>query len=105
VPRKIIFDRDAEADAENARRWYASRNPVAAKRFLAAMRAAMQLVRESPERWAEFEPGLRRVLLRKFPYAVIYTVRPDHTLVLAVMRCSQHPDYWRGRPKGGPKSG
>ena len=50
-------------------------------------------------------PGLRRVLLRKFPYAVIYTVRPDHTLVLAVMRCSQHPDYWRGRPTGGTKSG
>jgi plasmid stabilization system protein ParE len=80
VPRKIIFDRDAETDAENARRWYASRNPVAAKRFVAALRAAIRLVKQSPERWPELEPGVRRVLLRRFPYAVIYSVRPDHAL-------------------------
>ena len=83
--RKIILDWEAEAEAEAARQWYAQKNPAAAKRFVAALRAAMRLMTEDPERWAEFEPGVRRVMLRKFPYAVIYTLEPDRVLVLAVM--------------------
>lgn len=63
--RKIIFD--WEAEAEEARQWYAERNPVAAKRFIAALRDAMRSLAESPERWAEFQPGVRRCCSRSFP--------------------------------------
>ena len=49
--RKIIFDWEAEAEAEEARQWYAEKNPAAAKRFVASLRAAVGLIREAPEYW------------------------------------------------------
>jgi toxin ParE1/3/4 len=99
VRRKIILDWEAEAEAEAARQWYARKSPAAGKRFVASLRAAMRLVREAPERWVEFQPGIRRVMLKKFPYAVVYTVTPERVLVLAVMHSSRHPAYWHGRPR------
>ncbi len=102
VQRKIILDWEAEAEAEEARQWYADKSPAAATRFVASLRAAMGLVREDPERWVEFERGIRRVMLKKFPYAILYTVRSDHVLVLAVMHFSRHPEYWHGRPRQPP---
>jgi plasmid stabilization system protein ParE len=102
VRRRIILDWEAEAEAEEARQWYAEKNPAAAKRFVAALRAAIQLVADDPERWVEFQVGVRRVLLKKFPYAVVYTVEPTRILVLAVMHFSRHPAYWLGRPRTPP---
>jgi len=41
VRRRIILDWEADAEAEEARQWYAEKNPAAAKRFVAALRAAI----------------------------------------------------------------
>jgi len=105
VRRKIILDWEADAEAEETRQWYAEKNPAAAKRFVAALRAAIRLMAEDPERWAEFQVGVRRVMLKKFPYAVVFTVEPTRVLVLAVMHFSRHPEYWHGRPRKPPSSG
>jgi len=40
---------------------------------------------------------LRRVLVRRFPYALIYVVDRDGCLILAVMHLHRLPGYWRGR--------
>lgn|GEM_PF-1926810 len=55
------------------------------------------LIAEAPERAPEIEPGIRRVLLRKFPYSLLYVVEQDHALVLAVKHDKRQPDYWRER--------
>jgi len=46
-------------------------------------------------RWNEIEPGVRRVLLHKFPYALLYTVESNRVVVLVVKHHKRHPDYWR----------
>lgn len=44
---------------------------------------------------------LRKLLLERFPYAVIVDVRPETTLVLAVAHLRRRPGYWRARtPRG-----
>jgi hypothetical protein len=40
---------------------------------------------------------LRRILLERFPYALIVAVRPDKRLVLAVAHLRRRPGYWRAR--------
>ena len=37
---------------------------------------------------------IRRLLLRRFPYMVIYEVFPDEVMVLAVAHVSRRPHYW-----------
>lgn len=39
----------------------------------------------------------RRFPLRRFPYSIIYQLRPDEVRVIALAHQSRKPGYWRGR--------
>lgn len=41
--------------------------------------------------------GLRRWMLRRFPYYLIYRSEPDTTLILAVAHQRRRPGYWQDR--------
>jgi hypothetical protein len=43
------------------------------------------------------ELGVRRVLLRTFPYAVVFMVVEDTVHILAFAHLKKKPNYWRGR--------
>jgi toxin ParE1/3/4 len=85
----------AEAELAAAAQWYSERYPMRAPRFEAAIRSAQQQLIEAPLRWAEFEPGYRRILVQGFPYSLIYSVEGEWVTVLGVMHQSRHPDAWR----------
>jgi plasmid stabilization system protein ParE len=39
----------------------------------------------------------RRFPLRRFPYTIIYQVKPEEVRVIALAHQSRRPGYWRGR--------
>lgn len=41
--------------------------------------------------------GLRRALLHRFPFILIYSVEVDEILVVAVAHQKRRPGYWRDR--------
>lgn len=45
----------------------------------------------------EIEPGLRRSLLARFPYGLIYTVEEQSVIVIAVAHLHREPRYWMDR--------
>ena len=89
----------AVREARAARRWYRVDQdaPDAAIRFHAALQRALNQILQSPERWPLVVDDLRKRHLRGFPYRVIYQVRADQILVVAVMHERRRPEYWRGR--------
>lgn len=94
MPRwKLRIEGRAESEARSAFLWYMARNPRAAERFQAAFEECIDAIAEAPERFAEVEPGIRRRLLfRRFPYAVLYRVIRNEVLVVAVMHLPDAPD-------------
>lgn len=40
---------------------------------------------------------IRRRLLRRFPYALLYKVKADAVCILAVMNLKRRPTYWVDR--------
>jgi hypothetical protein len=46
---------------------------------------------------AEIRPGVRKLSVRTFRYAIIYAIDDRGVLVLAVAHGSRRPDYWTGR--------
>lgn len=88
---------EAEAEARDARRWYAERDAKAATRFMAALDHAIELISEAPERWPIYLHETRRVLTRRYPFAVIYRVLADRVLVVAVAHQHKRPGYWQFR--------
>lgn len=93
----------AAQEAQAARRWYALDQdaPDVAEDFMAALRTAVNEASRFPERWPVFGLGTRKRSLQGFPHAVVYQVREDHVLIVAVMHGRRRPNYWRKRIIGG----
>lgn len=94
---KIVLLPEARAELREATDWYASRSLDVARRFVVDYQRTRALISESPERWAEVEPGVRRVLFGRFPYALLYVVEDQQVVVLVVKHHRRHPDYWKKR--------
>ena len=50
-----------------------------------------------PEAWPVLQGELRRSLVRRFPYGIIYAITENELYILAVMNLHRHPDYWKKR--------
>jgi plasmid stabilization system protein ParE len=97
VARTLELHPDALLEAEDAATWYAARSGRAGSAFAAELDHALALVVDAPERWPQYLAGTRRVLLRRFPFHVVYRVEPAMVLVVAVAHGRRRPGYWRDR--------
>lgn len=88
----------ARVEARHAIEHYLRQNPVAGARLRDEVKAALASLREAPNRWTVWRPpDLRRRLLPRFPYALVYSVvEPDQILLLAFLH--QHQDPTRRFP-------
>ena len=94
---RFEFHPDALAEYEEAARHYAACQARLELRFIGAVEHAIHQILDAPDTWGIFEEDIRRCLTRIFPYAILYTVEPDHVLVVAVMHSHREPGYWRKR--------
>ncbi|MFV8751807.1 type II toxin-antitoxin system RelE/ParE family toxin [Nannocystaceae bacterium ST9] len=92
----------AEAEIQDAVDWYATRRDdgALADRFLDELARTESSISERPHAWPEIEPGVRWVVMSRFPYAMIYRVASNEVQVLAVSHHSRRHGYWRDRESG-----
>ena len=57
----------------------------------------LDLVAASPGMFPRYDDEHRFVMLRRFPYSVVYQIQRDQILVVAVAHSSRSPGYWQGR--------
>jgi plasmid stabilization system protein ParE len=88
---------DAEADAQEASAFYAGRSPGLGAEFTAEMERVLALLAANPDIGTPVTSELRRLLLRRFPYYLLYRVEEDGIVVLAVGHHSRRPGYWQDR--------
>ena len=84
--------------------WYARQSMRAAGMFLNEPDRAIEQIARNPERYAADEFGARRMLLRRFPFLIIYRKASAGVELIAVAHGRRRPKYWRerlGHP-GGP---
>ena len=99
--KPMIFHANAEAEYTTAVAEYADIRSELAARFRAEVVAALRKIRRSPEIHAfDFGTDCRRVLLRKFPYKVVYHDEGHRYLIVAVSHTSRDPGYWAERLNG-----
>lgn len=95
---RVIVSVIARQEPRKAIRWYQTENPQVAARFRSAFREALSLLAEAPLRWAELVPGVRRYLLPRYPYMLLYAIRGERVLVLRLLHHARHPATWRRGP-------
>jgi toxin ParE1/3/4 len=94
---RVTLTAEATAELEEATTWYAERSWVASQHFVEAFLHATRSIANNPKRWPEIEAGVRRALLRKYPYSLIFVIHDEEAFVLSVMHQSREPGYWRDR--------
>ena len=70
------------------------------RRLFAEVQRAENLISRFPELAPETSHGIRKCLLRKFRYSLIYTIEKDRLLILALAHHSRRPGYWIDRFTG-----
>jgi len=65
--------------------------------FLAEMARSFSRLEANPEIGAPLRRGARKLVIRRFPYLIIYRLEEHRVLVLAVGHQRRHPDFWLGR--------
>lgn len=94
----LIVAEAAEAEYAAAADWYAERSLAAADGFTEAVAAAFRRILDRPEWGAAPDGAHRLVIVRGYPYQIIYRMAADSSiLVVAIAHCSRRPDYWAGR--------
>ena len=79
--------------------FYESASPNLGAAFLEDVQRGIDLLRNHPDIGQAVGGALRRVLLHRFPFSLIYTIEKDAILVVAVAHQNRRPDYWRERIK------
>lgn len=89
---------EAEFDLREAAAHYRERaGTTLTQAFLNDFEHAIQLLLEHPLLGAQWLYRKRRLVMKYFPYSVIYTVADQEIRVLAVAHQSRPPGYWRRR--------
>jgi toxin ParE1/3/4 len=67
--------------------------------FTRVVRAAFKLIARFPEAWGAYPkcPGVRRYVIKRYPFVIVYRELPAEIRVLAVAATKRRPGYWRGR--------
>ena len=94
---RVVFHPEAEAEMIEAARFYNRKVRGLGAEFLDAIDTAKLELTNDPLRSRIIEEDIRRFLMPRFPYAILYRVMPDRLRILAVKHHSRHPDYWRHR--------
>jgi plasmid stabilization system protein ParE len=96
--RPVIFTRAARTELIDAQDWYESEAFGLGRRFRTAVDAAIERMSANPRQFPVVHKNIRRALLRRFPYALLFVIEPNDTLtVIACFHGSRDPAHWRQR--------
>jgi plasmid stabilization system protein ParE len=92
---------EAERELEDAFWWYERQPSGLGLELLLAFDAAVESLRRLPEGHELVALKTRKVLLRRFPYLVLYAVEAERVLITTVFHGRRDPRRWSDRVREG----
>ncbi len=94
---RVSYHRLARRELNEAAQYYESESPRLGAAFLDEVERCTQAIVTFPEAGPLITATIRRRLVLRFPYALLYCIKRDKVWVLAVMNLKRRPMYWVGR--------
>lgn len=95
----FTFHADARIEFIDAIAYYESCRDGLGLRFSREVHATIDRITQRPAAWPKISANTRRCLTRRFPYGVIYEVRENDILIIAITHLNREPGYWLNRLK------
>ena len=95
----VIFRPQAVEDAIEAAAWYEAHAPGLGEQLIDEILTATHRAQENPElfRIVRGEGNVRRVLTKRFPYRIFFSVVGETLYVHAVLHGARHDRRWTER--------
>jgi plasmid stabilization system protein ParE len=95
---QVIFTLRARAELIDAQDWYQNDAQGLGRRFRASVDAVIERISANPRQFPVVYKNIRRVLLRRFPYALMFVIGADQTVaVIACFHGGRDPAHWQKR--------
>jgi len=95
VTLPVVLSSQAEADFDEAD-WYEKQAGLG-KDFLLRVREVFRRIAATPLMHQVIYRDIRRSLVRRYPYSVMYRAEPDRITVVAVFDNRRDPAVWKSR--------
>src|SRR5580704_1653336 len=93
----VGFSSEARSEFLESARYYQSQQPELGSRFVEAVQEAVRRIETHPLLYRIVEGNIRQCRVPRFPYGIIYRVKPDRIEIVAVMHLHRQPGYWKDR--------
>ncbi len=94
---RIVFLVPAEEEMLEAAQYYESQTRGLGHEFLGEVQRTVARIIENPRLGQIVREGIRRRLVPKFPFGILYRIDPDEIVIIAVMHLRRRPGYWADR--------
>lgn len=94
---RVIFDELAKIELDDGREYYEIEVTGLGKRFKQEVKRAINIIKKMPKIGSPESENIRRYILHKFPYKVLYSIEKDHIYVIAIAHLHREPMYWINR--------
>ena len=94
---RVEFLEPARAELAEAAAFYNAESEGLGFEFAAEVKRTIERIVQFPEAWAPLSKRTRRCRTKRFPYGIVYQVREEVLLIVAVMHLHRHPDSWKSR--------
>ena len=94
---KVAFLEPAQYELEEAVEYYNQQHHNLGSDFLSEVVDSIGRITEYPDAWQSLTARTRRCVIHRFPYGIIYQIRSDIILVIAISNLHRKPTYWQDR--------
>jgi plasmid stabilization system protein ParE len=91
------FHEAARAEFHAAAEFYESKMPGLGSAFVTEVERAAEYIVARPTVGAPLVHGFRRLMIRRFPFALVYRLMDESVQIIAVAHLHRRPCYWRER--------
>ncbi len=94
---KVEFLKIAEIELAEAVSYLNEQSEGLGFEFAVEVKQTIIRIIQYPYAWTELSKRTRRCRTKRFPYGLVYQIRDDLILIVAVMHLRRHPDTWKSR--------
>lgn len=94
---RIRFLEIAQIELDEAIHFYNKESSGLGDLFLTEILKSLERIAKFPQSWHPCSKRTRRCRTRRFPYGIIYQIRKEEILVVAIANLHRKPEYWRER--------
>ncbi len=91
---QVVYSKYAKQELFDAIDFYELEYLGLGKEFKAEIKQASFRILNRPLAWSVERGNIRKCLLHKFPYKILYSVETDHIFIIAIAHQHRKPNYW-----------